>query len=326
MSDHRFKIVITDLLFPGFDIEETILGPLDVEFYKEKLANEQDLIEAAKDADALMGIFFPVTRGAIVQMERMKIFSVWGVGTNHIDVKAASEKGIVVANVPDYCMDEVSSHAVSLILGCARQISQHDRLLQKGEWAYGSIPLTRFAGKTVGIVGLGAIGRSVAEKLAGFHVNVIGYDDYISQAVMESVHVKKVTFDELLAESDFISIHTPLTDETYHLFGETQFKQMKNSAYIVNTSRGGVIDENALREALDAGDIAGGGLDVFEKEPPAPEQGLIGHPKLTLTPHIGWKSGGAMNECREKAAEAVKAALTGEEPRSVVNKTDLKQQ
>jgi D-3-phosphoglycerate dehydrogenase len=252
-------------------------------------------------------------------MKKMKVMSVWGVGTNHIDVQAASEKGIIISNVPDYCTDEVSSHAVALILGCARQISQYDRLFHKGVWAYGQIPLNRFAGKTVGIVGLGAIGRAVAEKLAGFNVNLIGFDAFVSKELMEAINVKPVDLQELLISSDFITVHTPLTDETRNMFSEKQFKAMKQSAFIINTSRGEVIDEKALKEALDTGRIAGAALDVIANETHSEDHPLVGHEKVTITPHVGWFSLEAKLECRVKAAQAIKAALCGNKPESIVN-------
>jgi len=320
MVNSKYKVVFTDVLFKEYDIESRILQPLGVELVVKKPQGEQDLINLAKDADGLMGIYFPINQRMLEQLPRLKVISVWGVGTNHIDIEAATQKNVIVANVPDYCTDEVSTHAVALILGCARQISQYDRFLQQGEWAYGKIPLKRFAGKTVGIAGLGAIGRAVAEKLAGFNVNLIGYDAFVAKEVMQSLNVKKVDFKELLAQSDFITIHTPLTDETHHLFDAEQFRQMKNTAFIINTSRGGVINEAALVAALEKGEIAGGALDVFETEPPDRNQGPIGHPRLTLTPHIGWQSAEAMVECRVKAAESVKAVLMGKKPAYGVNR------
>lgn len=319
MSNNKFKVVLAESLFPSLEIEEEIFRDMDVSLYAEKIEGEQELIEAARDADGIMSIYFPMTRNAIQHMEKMKVMSVWGVGTNHIDVEAASEKGIIISNVPDYCTDEVSSHAVALILGCARQISQYDRLIHKGVWAYGQIPLNRFAGKTVGIVGMGAIGRAVAEKLAGFNVNLIGFDAFVSKEAMETLDVKSVEMQELLTSSDFVTIHTPLTDETRNMFSEKQFNMMKESAFIINTSRGGVIDEDALAEALNSGKIAGAALDVLLDEPPEPDHPLIGHEKVTITPHVGWFSLDAKLECRVKAAQAIKAVLSGNNPESIVN-------
>jgi D-3-phosphoglycerate dehydrogenase len=319
MPKSEFKVVLAEKLFPNLEIEEEIFKGMSVSLYAEKLESEQDLVEAAQDADGLMSIYFPITRNAIQRMEKMKVMSVWGVGTNHIDVQAASEKGVIISNVPDYCTDEVSSHAVALILGCARQISQYDRLFHKGVWAYGQIPLNRFAGKTVGIVGLGAIGRAVAEKLAGFNVNLIGFDAYVSKEIMEAINVRPVDLQELLTSSDFITVHTPLTDETRNMFSEKQFKAMKESAFIINTSRGEVIDEKALKEALDAGRIAGAALDVIANESHSKDHPLIGHEKVTITPHVGWFSLEAKVECRVKAAQAIKAVLCGNKPESIVN-------
>lgn len=319
MSEPRFKVVVTDLLYPGFTIEKSILEPIGAELCLEEMKTEEDFIRIAKDADAILGIFFHITRTALEKLEKLKVIGVWGVGTNHLDIPAATEKGVYIANVPDYCMDEVSSHAAALILGCARRISQHDRLLQNEEWGYHTFELERFAGRTVGIVGMGNIGRSFARKMSGFDVNLIGFDEYITEETMAASNVKKVSLDELLSQSDYISIHLPLNDQSYHMFGEEEFKKMKKSAFIVNTGRGGIIDEAALLKALDNDEIAGGALDVFEIEPPTKEQGLIAHPKLTLTPHVGWKSSNALAELREKAANSVKDALLGKKPKYTMN-------
>ena len=323
MSEQRFKVVVTDLLHPdynnGYNIERSILDPIGAELCLEEIKNEDDFINIAKDADAIIGIFFHITRRALEKLEKLKVICVWGVGTNHLDIPAATEKGVYVANVPDYCMDEVSSHAAALILGCARKISQHDRMLQKEEWGYHTFALRRFAGMTVGIAGMGTIGRSFAKKMSGFNVNLIGFDEYVTEETMKESNVKKVSFDELLSRSDYISIHLPLNDQTYHMFGEAEFKKMKNTACIVNTGRGGIIDEPALLNALNTEEIAGGALDVFENEPLTKKQGLIGHPKMTLTPHMGWKSSDALEECRTKTANAVKDALMGKKPKYTMN-------
>ncbi len=319
MSEKRFKVLVTDVLHKNYDLEESILSPIGAELCLQKLKTEQDLIDLGKDADGIMGIYFKISRRAIEQMEKLKVISVWGVGTNHLDIPAATEKGVMVANVPDYCMDEVSNHAAALMLGCARKISQHDRLTQSGEWGYSTYQLNRFAGKTVGIMGLGTIGRAFAKKISGFNVNLIGFDKYVSEEKMKEINVKKVNFETLLKDSDYISIHAPLNDETRHLFDEEAFKKMRNTAYIVNTGRGGIIDEAALLNALNNEEIAGGALDVYEEEPLKKDRGLIGHPKLTLTPHVGFKSIEASIECREKAAIAVRDALMGKRPKYTIN-------
>jgi D-3-phosphoglycerate dehydrogenase / 2-oxoglutarate reductase len=320
----KFKVVLTDYNFPTLEIEQTILEGEGAELTAYHTQNDEELIRVAADADGLIDQFYPIGRKVIESLRTCKVIAVYGVGTNQIDLKAASEKGIKVVNIPDYCTDEVAGHAVSLLLGCARQVTNYDRLVKKGNWAYMGIKLYRLAGKTVGIVGLGSIGRSVAKKLSGFDLTLLGFDPYISEEVMASSGVKKVELDELLRSSDFVTLHIPLIAETTGLFSKERFRLMKPSAYFVNTSRGGLVDEPALNLALNDGWIAGAALDVLATEPPVHGHELLGHEKVVMTPHIAWYSEEAYRELRVKVAQSVGAVLNGREPISIVNRHLLK--
>ena len=228
--------------------------------------------------------------------------------------------GIVVANVPDYCNDEVSTQAVALILALARRIVSHDKAVRNGAWDIGSAdPVYRTAGQTVGLVGLGRIARAVARKMQGFRMRIIAADPYVSTEEAAKIGVELVDLDTLLSTADFISIHAPLMDSTQKMIGAEALAKMKPTAYLVNTSRGGLIDQAALVEALKEGRIGGAGLDVYEVEPLEPDSPLKALDNVVLTDHAGWYSEDSIIELQTRAAKAVAAVLSGEHPESVVN-------
>jgi D-3-phosphoglycerate dehydrogenase len=242
---------------------------------------------------------------------------------DNINVEAATERGIIVANVPDYCVDEVSTHAMALILACARKVPYLSTTVKNGNWDFTvGKPLFRSQGRVLGLFGLGRIGRAVARKATGFNFKIIAYDLYISEA---NEKVELVSFSQLLSNSDFISIHVPLTQETKHSFGEAEFKAMKKDAYLINTARGAIVDELALYRALKEGWIAGAALDVMEKEPPEPNDPLLKLDKLIITPHISYYSEESYAELKTKAAQAVLDVLKGELPKAIVNPKVVKE-
>lgn len=320
----RFKVVITDYNFPNVEVERSILEAAGAELVACNCKNKEEVIQIAADADGIIDQFFPLSGEIIRKLDKCKVIAVYGVGTNQIDLKAASEKGIYVANVPDYCTDEVASHAVALILNCARRVSSQNNLVREGVWAPERTKLYRFAGKTVGIAGLGAIGRSVARKLGGFDLNLLGYDPYVSAGTMSSAGVRKVELEELLERSDFVTVHLPLTPETAGMFSRDAFRRMKPSAYFVNPARGALVDEQALYAALTEGWIAGAALDVLAVEPPDIKYPLLALDNVIVTPHMGWYSEEANNQLHERVAQAVIDVLQGREPASVANRHMLK--
>ncbi|MBP8717711.1 MAG: C-terminal binding protein [Candidatus Atribacteria bacterium] len=322
MSNKKFKIIITDCDHPSVDIERNILSKIDSELILESCRTEDDVIAVASDANAIINQYAPFTRKVIKSLQKCKVISRYGVGVDNIDIQAATEHNIIVANVPDYCVDEVSTHAFSLILACARRITILDRKIRAQKWDFTLVkPLFRTQGQTIGLFGLGRIARTVAQKATGFGFKVIAYDPYISKV---DGKVELVSLDRLLSDSDFISIHAPLTEETKHAFAEKELKMMKKTAYLINTSRGPLVDEQALYVALKEGWIAGAALDVMEKEPPDWNNPLLALQNLIVTPHISFYSEESYVELKTKTAEAVLAVLRGEIPRSVVNPQVLK--
>ena len=317
MSNKRQKIVITDCDHPSVEIEKKILSEINPELTLETCKTEEDVIAVASDADGVINQYAPFTRKVIKSLNRCKIIARYGVGVDNIDVEAATEHHIIVANVPDYCVDEVSTHTMSLILACARGITLLDRKIREKKWDFTlAKPLFRTQGKTLGLFGLGRIARMVAQKASGFGFKIIAYDPYISKI---NGGINLVEFPQLLSDSDFLSIHVPLTVETKHSFGKNELKAMKKTAYLINTSRGPVINEKDLYIALKEKWIAGAALDVMEKEPPDWENSLLKLDNLIITPHISFYSEESYVELKTKTAKAVLSVLKGGLPRAMVN-------
>lgn len=317
MTDNKFKIVITDCDHPSVDIEKKIFHTINAEVTLEDCKTEEDVITVASDADGIVNQYAPLTRKVIESLKKCKIIARYGVGVDNIDVEAATEHEIIVANVPDYCVDEVSTHAMSLILACARGLTILDRRVREKNWDFTIVkPLFRTEGQIVGLFGLGRIARKVAQKALGFGFKVIAYDPYVSKSESD---IEIVSLKQMLADSDFLSIHAPLTGETRHFFGEDELKQMKKTAFLVNTSRGPIVDEKALYQALKEKWIAGAALDVMEKEPPDWNNPLLKFDNVIFTPHISFYSEESYKELKTKVADSVLAVLKGNLPRSAVN-------
>jgi len=323
MFNKKLKIVITDCDHPSVEIERKILKDINLELVLSNCHTENEVIEVAHDADGIINQCAPMTRRVIESLKKCKIIARYGVGVDNVDVKAATEYKIIVANVPDYCVDEVSTHAMALILACARRITLLDNKIREKKWDFSlAMPLFRTKGKVLGIFGLGNIGREVAQKALGFGFKIIAYDPYASRV---NSGVKLVKFSELLSNSDFISIHSSLTNETRHSFGENELKGMKKTAYLINTARGPIIDAKALYQALKKRWIAGVALDVMEKEPPDWENSLLKLDNLIITPHVSFYSEESYIELKTKVAESVLSVLKGELPRAIVNPQAVKE-
>ena len=322
MSNKKFKIIITDCDHPSVEIERTILNEINPEFILAHCTTEDEVIETAKDADGIINQYAPITKRVIESLKRCKVIARYGVGVDNIDVEAATEHKIIVANVPDYCVDEVSTHTMALILACARGITLLDRKIRDKKWDFTlAKPLFRTQGKTLGLFGLGRIARMVAQKASGFGFKIIAYDPYVSKVNGE---IKLVELSQLLSDSDFVSIHAPLTVETRHSFGENELKVMKKTAYLINTSRGPVINEKDLYIALKEKWITGAALDVMEKEPPDWKEPLLLLDNIIITPHISFYSEESYVELKTKVAESVRSVLQGELPRAMVNPQVIK--
>jgi len=322
MNTKKFKVVVTDYEFVSLDREREILDKVDAQLIPNQCKTENDLIAAALDADALLNLYFrPISEKVLKSLKKCKVISRYGIGVDTIDIEAATRHGIIVTNVPSYCVDEVSDHALGLILTCARKIVLLNKTVKDGIWDFKvSKPVFRIRGKNLGLVGFGKIGRMVAKKAKNFGFNILFYDPYISSDIAKEYSAKPVGIDTLLKESDFVSLHLPLNGKTRHFLDKKKFKLMKKSAFLINVSRGGVVNTDSLYRALREGWIAGAALDVIEEIPPLEKDNpLLELENLIITPHGAWYSEESIAQLQETAAEEVARVLKGEWPLSVVN-------
>jgi len=319
----KCKVVFTDYYYPDNDTERKILEQLDgvqlVDCTKIKeggVKDEQGVLEYGADADALIVQFARISAKAIEGLNRCRIISRYAIGVDNIDVTAAKEKGIVVANVPDYCIEEVSDTAIAHMQNCLRKVSLSNDMLHRGQWAYERIrPLHRFATLTVGLIAFGHIARRVAEKLKPYGNRIVTFDPYF-QDRQHYGWVEFLPLEDVLEQADILSVHAPLNKETRHLIDRDQFGMMKKGVILVNTSRGELISEEALIDALENGTVALAGLDVLES--PDTEYGqsaLLRFPdRVFITPHIGWYSEESVRDLQRKTALNVYEMLTKGEP------------
>ncbi len=315
---------VSDIVFPDLEPARRVLARVGAELQLAREATSDAILAVARDADALLVTYAKITAEMIRQMKRCRIISRFGIGVDNVDLAVATEMGIVVTKVPDYCIDEVSDHAMALLLALVRKVAFANARVQGGRWEMPSVvPIHRLRGTVLGLVGFGRIPQLVAPKAKAFGLQVIAFDPYIPANVMDRAGVTKVEFAELLQRSDYVSIHSPLSPETQHLFSTDAFRQMKPTAYLVNTARGPIVDEKALAEALDKKQLAGAVLDVVEKEPPS-NSPLLGRDNVILTPHTAFYSEESLLELQTKAAEEVVRVLSGEVPRNPVNPEVLK--
>ncbi|MDH7507816.1 MAG: C-terminal binding protein [Methanomassiliicoccales archaeon] len=315
-----FKVVITDYIYGEPTEEIEILKKIDAEVSLFQCKTENDVIQVARDADAILNTYAPVSRRVIERLERCRVIARYGIGYDTIDVEAATEKGIVVVNVPTYCIDEVADHTLALILCALRKITVYDKAIRKGSWDWRDArPINRLKEMTLGLIAVGKIGRALAERVKPIGMRIIAFDPYVSEKKMREIGIEPVSLDRLLRESDVISIHTPLTKETRHMINYDKLKLMKRGAILVNTSRGGVIKTDDLVRALEEGLIAFAALDVLEDEPPPKDHPLLKFENVVLTPHASFYSEGSLKEVKNTAAEEIVRVLTGRKPLSCVN-------
>jgi len=269
--------------------------------------------------------FAKITRPVIEAMTRCKVISRYGIGVDSVDLQAASEHGIIVANVPDYCFEEVSNHTLACLLALNRRIVTQNAWVHAGKWGLppGDPTPARLSKQTVGVVGLGNIGREVARKVQTFGVRVLGHDPFVSAEKAAALGVQLVGLDDLMRQADYVCLHCPLTPETRHLIGAAQLALMKPSAYLINMSRGPVVDQRALAQALAAKQLAGAALDVLEQEPPAADEPLLAMDNVILLPHSASVSDEATVQLRRETARNVVEVLQGRLPRSIVNRAAL---
>jgi D-3-phosphoglycerate dehydrogenase / 2-oxoglutarate reductase len=317
-------VAVTDSVFPNLEPAKAVLTKIGGELRLAPEPTAEGILSVARDADAVLTTYAKVTGEMIPQMTKCRVISRFGIGVDNVDIAVATSKGIVVTKVPDYCLDEVSDHAMALLLALIRKIPSSNTRTQSGKWEMKAVvPIHRLRGTVLGLVAFGQIPQLVAPKAQAFGMQVITYDPYVSDEVLKRANVRRVELDELIRTSDYVSLHCPLTPETKHLFSTEAFQRMKRSAYLVNTARGPVIDEAALAQALDQKLIAGAALDVMEKEPPG-TSALFGRDNIIVTPHTSFYSEESLVDLQTKAAEEVVRVLSGQTPRNPVNPEVLK--
>lgn len=302
-----------------FTEEKEIFEQVGATLVIAQCTTDEEIIEVSRGADALINSDIPITRKVIESLPDLKVIARYGIGVDHIDVEAATEHHVYVTNVPDYCQDEVASHALALIMSLTRKIVSLNQRVKQGSWAFDdAAPIHRFSSQTVGLVSYGKIARKLAGHLKAIGFTVIAYDPYVQQANRE-VDVELVSLEELMKLSDVISLHAPLVKETYEMINKEMFDLAKANAVLVNTGRGAVIHEGDLIDALRTGKIAGAGLDVVEEEPIDANHPFVTMDQVILTPHVAFYSEESMQELKQKTARNIARVLKGEKPAYVVN-------
>ncbi len=325
MSD-RPKVVITDFDYGDNDIEKAIIEAAGGQVVALQAKREEDLFEHAEDCFAMMNQYARVGAKTIAHMKQCKVIARYGIGVDIVDVKTATERGIMVTNVQDYCTDEVADHAVTLWLTLARRIADFNASTHEGVWHWKAArPVYRLRGRTMGIVSLGRIGQAIARRAKPFGVRVIAYDPYLDASVARDLGVELVDKDTLVSQSNYILMQAPMTPETRHFLSDAEFAAMPPGAILVNTGRGPTVDNKALYRALTEGTLAGAGLDDPEEEPakrakwdPA-DNPIFSLSNVIVTPHVAYYSEESIQQARETAASEVARALRGERPKNLLN-------
>jgi len=315
-----FRVVLIEHGYASIEVERAIIEKTGGELVDADKLSLSQALELCREADGVLFRRIDMTGDMIRQFRKCRIIVRYGIGTDNVDVVAATEANIIVGHVPSYCIDEVSTHAIALLLACARKIVSTHKRMEQGSWdVHRSDPMFRLTGKTVGIVGLGNIGRAVVRKLGGWNMKLLAYDPFVAPEKAGELGVELVDFETLCRSSDFVTLHCPLLPETRHLINAKSLSWMRRGAVIVNTARGPVIDHGALLEAVDSGHIASGGLDVFEQEPLAADSPLRQHPRIVVTDHTAWYSEESQAELQRTAAEELARVCAGGLPRSLAN-------
>lgn len=316
----KYKVLVTDHVFENFDGEKAALESVDAELVIRQAKTPGELTEDVRDADAILNTYLgPIDKALFSVAEKLKIVARYGIGVDTINVADATDRGIMVTNVPDYCVNEVADHALALFLTLARKTAFSDRKIRAGEWSLSYVkPMKAIQGMTVGIVGFGRIGREIAQRVLTFGVQVVFADPFVSEPLEGTV---QVDLETLLESSDAIFIQCPSTDETHHLLNQDAFARMKAMPLVINTARGPIVDTDAVVWALKNNRIAGVALDVLEDEEAVVKQDhpLKAFDNVILTPHSAWFSDRAIPQLQRLAAEEVARVLRGERPKSLIN-------
>lgn len=314
-------VLITDYVWLSVEPEKKVLAEYGVELIVAPDGSENTLVGLAREVDGILTCFAKVTNNVVKSAKNCKVIGRFGVGVDNIDVAEATNQGILVTYVPDYCVDEVSDHVIGLLLAWNRKIVLHNNDTKLSGWGNAGLGMRimRLRGKKIGIVGFGRIGRMVAQKAQAFGLDVLSFDPMIESDSMNQLGVKKMELEDLLAESHFVTLHSPLIPVTANMFGYEQFKMMRKDAFLINCARGGLIDEDALHQALDSETIAGAGLDVLVDINPDTNHRLIKNERILVTPHTAFFSQEAVLELEQRAAGQVGDVLIGKEPGNIVN-------
>ncbi len=316
----KAKVVLTDYVWESLDVEKNTLGGL-ADLVPLKTKKPEEFLAQAEDCDALLNTYAgPITAEVMARMPKCRIIARYGIGVDTIDLDAATAAGIIVTNNPTYCIEEVAEHTMALLLACARKVAVYDRLVHAGRWEVPpGKPMFRLSGRTLGLVGFGNIARQVARRAAAFGMRILFADPYVEEAQLDAPG-KKTEFHNLLGDSDFVSVHPPLTPETRKMIGDEALSRMKPTAFLINCSRGPVVDTDALVRVLDAKKIAGCALDTTDPEPLPEHHPLRGRENVIITPHVAWYSEQALVGLQAGAPSEVRRVLTGQWPVNVVDR------
>lgn len=313
-------VLVTDYTWPSTEPEAKVLAEIGAELLIAQTGSEEELLSLVPQADAILTCFKKVSAAVIRTGEKLQVVGRYGIGVDNIAVDEATRLGIPVTNVPAYCLDEVAEHALALLLAGARKVCQYNTAVHEGNWSLQTgMPIYRVRGRTLGIIGFGKIGQTLADKARALGLSIVAYDAYLSEDMIHQRGAEPVSLDDLLAQADFVSLHTPLTAETRGLLNTERLRRMKPTAFVVNTARGGLIVTEALVQALQAGWIAGAALDVFDPEPLPADHPLLALPNLIATPHMAFYSEESVLALEVQAAQNVASILSGKRPVSVVN-------
>ncbi|HZK10286.1 MAG TPA: C-terminal binding protein [Clostridia bacterium] len=320
----NFKVLMTDSIFPDQEKERAMLEEIGAELLLSDSQDPAQLAKLAKDCDAIIVTFAEVTREVISACEKCKVIVRTGIGVNNVDVKAATEKGIIVANVLNYCIPEVADHAMALMLASLRKIIVYNKVVRCGVWDMNQGSISRIGSLTLGLYGFGNISREVALRAKAFGMKVVAYDPFLEDSIFEEYGIeRKVDLEEFIQSADVLSLHLGLNEHTYQIINKKTFELMKESAILVNVSRGGLVNEDDLLYAIENNLIAGCALDVMADEPGDMHSRLLTYKNVIVTPHAAFYSEESNEELRTKATEQVLQTLTKGYPEFWVNKKEL---
>jgi D-3-phosphoglycerate dehydrogenase len=322
----KYKVYISDFDYPDNDIEKSILEPIGAAVIGLQCKTGEGLADLAADADAILQQYAKIPRATIEKLKKCKVICRYGTGVDIVDVEAAYEHGMVVTNVPDYALDEVADHSITLALMLLRRIPWYVEASRGGRWHWSESkgPIQRLRDSTWGLIGFGRIAQNIARKVRAFNFHIVAFDPYVSEGFMATFGVERVDFDALLARSDVVDVMCPYTPETEHMINESTLRKMKKTAVLIDCSRGKIVDDRDLYRALSEGWIASAGLDDTEEEPAKLESWnpddnpLFSLQNCIITPHVAYVSEGSLRECRHVAAENAKAVLLGKTPPDIV--------